>query len=400
MDSLIQVKIEPLDFADRNSQSSTPQASDDGSSATEIETPIPAQNGHRQTTFDDKAIRPRPINRWQPAQRITLAWLFFAYQPQWKAITSIFNKYFEVQLPTQKGLTEGALRSMYAHMRLRDNEQNALYELDSPTISSSTTLSREISRPQLEMLALDHGIDHTNQMPAAVPNHLTTGKIRKAPNRKRKAMNRGDTPDGGFSRTARTTKPAANVNVANHEPNSSPSDAETDFLPRTPKRQCRVLVPHTPDNLHATIGENGLPTPPNSSNSKQQPMTQGPKRLPRVAFRTFSDSSQGLNSIDGFLAGSFTDSQTSTQTIQLPPSPDDTFYLHEAARHVARVHTGSTPFISLSRNLLRCLHRAVRAGASSSIAVIDMKEANSKGAVQSAMALRIKANCAYKPWGE
>ncbi|KAL8837032.1 MAG: hypothetical protein Q9170_002686 [Blastenia crenularia] len=65
----------------------------------------------------------------------------------------------------------------------------------------------------------------------------------------------------------------------------------------------------------------------------------------------FSSGSQGLNSIEGFVAGSFVGKT-------LPRTPDflsEASYLQELERHLARDHSGVTPFISVSQNLLRVL---------------------------------------------
>lgn len=40
--------------------------------------------------------------------------------------------------------------------------------------------------------------------------------------------------------------------------------------------------------------------------------------------------------------------------------PSDSRYLEELERHLAKVHNGVTPFISVSQNLLRVIHHVVR----------------------------------------
>lgn len=57
-------------------------------------------------------------------------------------------------------------------------------------------------------------------------------------------------------------------------------------------------------------------------------------------------------------------------SIPPPPDPSHHAYLNEAIRHVSSKYSGPTEFISVSRNLLRCLHRALKSESTSSIAVM------------------------------
>ncbi|KAL8948798.1 MAG: hypothetical protein Q9222_005043 [Ikaeria aurantiellina] len=77
----------------------------------------------------------------------------------------------------------------------------------------------------------------------------------------------------------------------------------------------------------------------------------------RQAFdRIPCDHSQGINAIDGFVAGSFVDIERK----DVPVMIDEDQYLHELERHLDPVHSGPTPFISMSQHLLRVLTRAFR----------------------------------------
>lgn len=307
--------------------------------------------------------------------------------------------------------------SMYNHLRLRSDEQIALQELDSPVSLTHTTLSRRISRARLDQLVLDEGIDPISHILADLPVHLITGYARKSLSRKRKALERDDTPldlppeaPKGKTNISPSFKPPASMKesarmrvdakrTTNGHLDSDYDSDRTDFQPYAPKKRCPGLVPKTPSNRNARISENSLLTPP-SSKQKQRSSDLGYKRLPRIAFRAFSDASMGINgdSIRGFQAGAFINMDN--HNIPPAPSPINEVYLSEAARHVAKNHTGPTKFISLSRNLLRCLHRAIKAGPDSWIAIIDLQHADRHGAVQAAAALRIKVDCVYKPWGE
>ena len=79
------------------------------------------------------------------------------------------------------------------------------------------------------------------------------------------------------------------------------------------------------------------------------------KPIPRLAFRAYSSESQGVNT-DHFVAGSF----VGWKLIPEPPSAWSLRYRNHAARHIGRHHTGVTPFISVSINLIRCIHHATK----------------------------------------
>ncbi|KAL8638040.1 MAG: hypothetical protein Q9228_004767 [Teloschistes exilis] len=85
--------------------------------------------------------------------------------------------------------------------------------------------------------------------------------------------------------------------------------------------------------------------------------------IPPIVFRAFNDSSQGLNSVDGFIAGSFVGKTT------IPMLPTESQYFRELERHLAREHSGDTPLVSKYQNLMRVIHHAIRR---------DQKVANSR----------------------
>lgn len=93
-------------------------------------------------------------------------------------------------------------------------------------------------------------------------------------------------------------------------------------------------------------------------------------QVPRIAFRAYSVSSQGFNSAIEFQSGLSVNCNNTA-----PPEPSSLLYRHHARRHIARVHEGTTPFISVTRNLIRALHHAFKTEKISSIAVIDLWKA-------------------------
>ncbi|KAL8663496.1 MAG: hypothetical protein Q9202_003806 [Teloschistes flavicans] len=122
-----------------------------------------------------------------------------------------------------------------------------------------------------------------------------------------------------------------------------------------------ILVPpelHSTPSASRVFPLGGLLTPPSTDRKKHRIWgTQGggtDKGVPQLAFRAFNNGSQGLNGIDGFVAGSFVGQAT------IPALPTDAQYLLELERHLAREHSGHTPFISVCENLMRVIHHAVR----------------------------------------
>ena len=312
---------------------------------------------------------------------MALAWLVLSYKPNWKIIRSIFNDYFSDQLPTARGLTVGALNTMYLHMRLREDEQAALEDLNTPTGSTGNSLSEEICRPKLQELAKKYGIDHVNQLPPNLPCHLTSGYVHKG-TRKRKFSLRFDTP--------------IQESVRNFE--SDAGSTRTDFLPQRPKKQCINSVLGTPAKNYVPDMENALLTPPDSFRKEVALRHRQFKALPRIGFRAFSDTSQGINCpVAGFRARAFT--QISREEIPSSPDPDSSEYRKAATCHVSIQHTGPpSPLISITSRFMRCLHIALKKGPKSWIAVIDMTSLG--GRVQSAQSLNLQTTHRYVPTGE
>ncbi|KAL2040139.1 hypothetical protein N7G274_007042 [Stereocaulon virgatum] len=153
--------------------------------------------------------------------------------------------------------------------------------------------------------------------------------------------------------------------------------SQTDMTPSTPKRRRNELVLETPEHSIAPVSEIGLLTPLITRTSGQQSQLPERKKLPRIAF-PFVDS----------------------LTIPPPPSLDDPYYRDEALRHVVPVASGPTPLISVTRNLVRTLHRALKMGPTSFITIIDLHKADREGRVQSATISRLQVDHLYRPSGE
>ncbi|KAL8937363.1 MAG: hypothetical protein Q9211_003725 [Gyalolechia sp. 1 TL-2023] len=109
------------------------------------------------------------------------------------------------------------------------------------------------------------------------------------------------------------------------------------------RRTCRIRKPYdtsqTPRaHAHEASRQNGLLTPPSSGKENRQISIDTP--VPPIAFR----------------AGSFVGLDLTT----LPAPPDKQLYLRDLERHLGRKHSGATPFISVSQNLLRVFVHALR----------------------------------------
>ena len=106
----------------------------------------------------------------------------------------------------------------------------------------------------------------------------------------------------------------------------------------------------------------GIPTPPQSPRIRHKKTF----KFPRLGFRAFNDRNQGLNSYTKFQAGMFY-----SQNIGKPPHVSSRLYRHYARRHADRIHI-KTPFVSVTRNLVRALQLGFQNEADSHIAVIDL----------------------------
>ncbi|KAL8918234.1 MAG: hypothetical protein Q9208_007462 [Pyrenodesmia sp. 3 TL-2023] len=116
-------------------------------------------------------------------------------------------------------------------------------------------------------------------------------------------------------------------------------------------------IPQTPRSKHPQLARS-LPTPPSSQSfsRKVAPAWIVRPSIPPIAFRAFSSDSQGLNGSEGFVAGSFV--QAPWSEAQAPTNEAE--YLKDLERHLAREHSGCTPFISTSETLLRVIHLVLR----------------------------------------
>lgn len=119
-------------------------------------------------------------------------------------------------------------------------------------------------------------------------------------------------------------------------------------------------------NLPHTLARNRI----HGSRSQRKGKKQSSRSIPKLAFRAFDETSQGINSSTHFRAGIFVNREVTS-----PPHPSSHLYRCDARRHIRRIHQGSTPMISVSSSIVRVLHIALKTEISSHVAVIDLWEA-------------------------
>ena len=227
---------------------------------------------------------------------MTLVFLARTYENSWQELKDVFNKRFLSELEHPNRLSSGALASMYYDIKRGITGKQAMKMLQETAFSfiRAPTL---VDQDSIERTATKLGI------------HL----IKKLP----EALSKGPKP----SKKHRRVKRKAMV-----------LEEDTDFLserestPRPPrKRQHPRAIPQTPDSHNNLGARNGLLTPPATVS---QPSVVTQKFLPPVAYRAFSNKSQGSYSKgQGFCAGAFVGSH-----VPLPPNPQSQEYLDEAKR--------------------------------------------------------------------
>ncbi|KAL8767326.1 MAG: hypothetical protein Q9209_006164 [Squamulea sp. 1 TL-2023] len=113
---------------------------------------------------------------------------------------------------------------------------------------------------------------------------------------------------------------------------------------------------NTPQARRATVA-NGLLTPPSTAKKSTKRQTWGEADAVEQLvddLQAFNHRSQGLNGINGFVAGSF------INCVPQHDPPENSVYLKELWRHLEKHHSGPTPFISVSQHLMRVIIHAYR----------------------------------------
>ena len=303
-------------------------------------------------------------HKWTLEAKITLAILAGWYLNSWQERTLIFNAYIQgADSPLNQGLhfSENVLRTKWWHLR-NGEHTNGIKEISQyDTTFSDTSVAWAATRASLEEAAKELGITIHKRTTESRTHTLQTPRHTRVVKRKRQ----------------------------NHSPGPEFSNDEEGMVPRIKSRSFIHNRVKTRQGTFQSYG--GLLTPLSP--------------LPRYAFRAFNSTSQGLNSPRGFRAGRFKHSTA------IPPSPETQSpqYCEDALMHINSLPNGSTPFISVTRNLLRALHHGFKTAFNSSIAVIDLHkverldldgEKRFLGTVQSVRALNLKSPDGYSGSGE
>lgn len=318
---------------------------------------------------------------WTLEEKITLSILVQRYHSSWKDRTLIFNTYFhaaESSANQRPLLSENTLRTMWWRLKNGQNSNAAKDISWYDTVFSDTSIAWAATRASLEAIGTELGIN-----------------IQK----------RTTTDQSLANETPRHTKVIKRKRAKTPLSDSSSEGEEDGLNPLSTTRRLYTNY-QTPTRRGIVQHDTGLITPPNSSQkAKRANHSDVTRRLPRFAFRAFSRSSQGLNSPIGLRAGRFVESIA----IPSPSSCQSPSYRDDARRHISSTPNGMTPFISVTRNLLRAFHHGFKTASDSSIAVVDLYKAEglhpgetdrSFATVQSVRSLQLESPDGYSGSGE
>ena len=330
-------------------------------------------------SFNDNEILEDRTPKWSLERKITLAILAQWYLNNWKERTILFNAYFrgeEFFTVRESWFSENILRSMWCHLKggQRTNGAREIQWYETEFCINSSAWAA--TRAALEETARELGIRVLRRTVQDPSQPLETPSRSRVIHGKRK--------------TALLSR--------------SSSEDDNDLTHRSIRRR---LFVHDPTSTTPCTNPNGagIITSPCSS-QKGEPLKgcNDARNLPRYAYRAVNSNSQGVNSPRGLRAGRFKNSVT------IPPSPDtqSRAYCNDVLSHINSVPTGLSPFISVTRNLLRALQHGCKTAANFSIIVIDLhkvEELDTKDEpfferVQSVKSLRLDSPDGYFGSGE
>ena len=319
--------------------------------------PVAGGDSDRLGTDNDIQENVSLNHSWTLEEKITLCILANWYAQTWKEHTLIFNAYFHtsetLSSRQRRNLSENCLRTMYWHL-MNYYPTNGVKDIECyDTTFSDSSAAWAAARQSLEKIACELGIIVRKRKSTDTLPLSKTPRYARVLKRKRK----NHLLDLNYS--ARTEDLIIDPETRHRIP------AESTSVPQnTAPQLCLLLYLSTVESLQFS------PSP--SLSRKLNRPSQGNifMSLPRIAFRAFNSSSRGFNSAIGFRAGEFYD----TTTIPPPPNTQSPFYRKRAIQHISSVASGPTPFISVTKNLLRAIHHGLKSGSDSSIAVIDLQK--------------------------
>ena len=236
-----------------------------------------------------------PSNNWTNLQKETLLLLVEEYRFDWKVIRRIFNTVFQRQILCSSGLSDGALRSYYWGLK------RGIYP-----INGEKSMLRAYATDLIQKMTGDN--DHTEVV---------------------------ENSELGFPVAVAQKQAHARfllfVDELGTYAKNHPDCASQNYLKN---QTCKwQTMPKGIETHHITLT-------PNPASAKKAFGCNNADAVPLLAFRAFSEASQGLNSKDGFLAGIFQAGLAIQQ-----PDPASEQYRQLVIKHVERNNKNLSPLI-------------------------------------------------------
>lgn len=280
--------------------------------------------------FNYAAINRRPSNEWTSMQKVILCWLASSYSNPSTDIGRIFNACFEKELPTEQGLSGNAINTMRYIMKLQADEKAAVAALQNSSSSSKSMDFVDLARSLVKRTASDINIELIENKLGSTPRPTKATNSQKKTQKKRKATVHecpmsSDDCDCTVTHQQAAELPSTPRKKSKYQRNGLLSPPTTEkrhrHLPRLYAPASSFASQDT--NLTQTsLSTNGFTSPsPPSLKDSQGPIDVSPnleRRLPRLAFRSFTPESMGINTsqLFGMLVGSL-----DTATLRLPRPP-------------------------------------------------------------------------------
>ena len=346
---------------------------------------------HLPAVSDDNvniATRSTIRHKWTFEEKLTLSILVRCYGNNWYQKTCVFNAYFQgLGLPVfaNHSFSENVLRAMWYDIDHKRHTNSTLQAIWLNAELSTSSSAWAVIRAALENHAAAIGLslhkytsqDDMNTTDLLVQEEAST--LQHPPKR---------------NRCARPLQ-------RNFIENKDETEKALDDISLHQRRPYSAI--QMPTKAGFKQNEAQLLTPPSSSKRVKLPnRPQIAKNLPRFGFRAFNIRSQGLNSSEGLRAGRFKGSTV----IPPPPWTQTLAYSNDALRHINATPTDLTPFVSVTRNLIRAFHHGLKSASDSSIVVVDLHkvekhdEQHHFGRVQSVKDLNLKSPDGYNGSGE
>ena len=235
----------------------------------------------------------QPCNPWTNLQKVTLMLLVENYRTSWKTTRLVFNETFKQEIPSRYGLSTNALRTYYWGLK------RGLYTIrgDWHFLKDAAT---QILDAKLNVVDL-----------VSAPSNREVGEPRRD----------SIVPDGP-------------------RPPDNSLDLYTQLIGYVQAGDPEATKSVLTENANESTRETPLPSIARKSDQSSLPSKQDDAEIPLLGFRAFSNTSQGLNSRDGFLAGVF---HAGVDMIQ--PDPSSSANRHLVFRHVERGNKNFSPFI-------------------------------------------------------